>query len=267
MIMCTGMATLGFAGNARAQSFEGCGVLGLTQGPEECLEFFADNGEYPRGLGRLAGNGWENFQEGDHIYAAGQLESCGGICTDEGLCFEADSLIEICPPPIPTLSEWGMVVLVLLILAGGAIAIRNGKRIRYFACIFSAFFLLALCTFSFAQSPLIAQKVNRMLRSPHDPERLLVRFKPGVVAQQRANVHAQIDATHIKNYRYVDGLTLIKIPAANLENAGVSLPKKKNGQPDVMITIFPTFALSSGDVADKKESLPEIKPGESYMLE
>ncbi len=52
-----------------------------------------------------------------------------------------------------------------------------------------------------------------------------------------------------------------------IENAGVSLPRKVNGEPDASVIIFPTFALSSGDVADKKESLPEIKSGECSVLE
>ncbi len=136
MLLCVGSATLAYSASAGAQLFEGCGVLGLTQPPEECLAFFPDSGTLPRGLGRFGG--WENFELGDHIHVAGVLVACGGFCTDEGLCFDADSVIGVCLP-IPTISEWGMIALGLLVLVAGTIVIRTGKRYRYPAGTFAAF--------------------------------------------------------------------------------------------------------------------------------
>lgn len=52
-----------------------------------------------------------------------------------------------------------------------------------------------------------------------------------------------------------------------IENAGVTLPVNDNGEPDATIAIFPSFALSSGDVADRKDSLPDIQSGECVILE
>ncbi len=209
MVLCVGSATLAYSASARAQPFEGCGVLRVT-GVEPCLRFFPDSGEFPLGLGRLTGDGWGNFQEGDRIHAAGLLVPCGGFCTFEALCFDADSVIGVC---LPSVSEWGMIALGLLVLVAGTIVIRTGKRYCSSAGVFGVFFLLALGASSFAQDSLIAQKVNRMLQGPHHPERLLLRFKAATPQPARDTLHAAAGAVKVKAYRFVDGLTLSRYHA------------------------------------------------------
>ncbi len=162
VVLCVTSATLVYPASARAQYFEGSGVLGLTQPPEVCLDFFPDSGEYPLGLGTL-GN-WGGFQEGDRIHAAGVLVACGGPCTDEGRCFDPSDSVFVAWPIIPTVSEWGMIALGLLVLVAGTIVIRTGKRYCSSLGVFGVLFLLALCASSFAQDPLPAQKVDRMLQ-------------------------------------------------------------------------------------------------------
>ncbi len=209
MVLGVGMATLVYSASARGQGgefFEACGVLGLTQPPEVCLGFFPDSGEFSRGLGRFSG--WENFELGDHIHVAGVLFACGGFCTDEGLCFDADDSVIVVCPTIPTASEWGMIALGLLVLVAGTIVIRTGKRSCSSVGVLGVFFLLALGASSFAQDPLIAQKVNRMLQSPHDPNNMLVRFKAATQQAARDALHTAAGAVKVKAYRFVDGLTL-----------------------------------------------------------
>ena len=126
MILCVATATLVYSASACAQDgefFEGCGVL-RVKGIEPCLLFFPDSGEFPRGLGRFSG--WENFELGDHIHVADVLIACGGFCTFEGLCFDDDSVIAACPT-IPTVSEWGMIALALLVLTAGTMVIPRRK--------------------------------------------------------------------------------------------------------------------------------------------
>ena len=142
VVLCVTSATLAYPGSAGAQYFEGSGVLALAQPPEVCFFFFPDSGEFPLGLGTL-GDDWGGFQLGDHIHVAGVLVACGSFCTFEGLCFEADSVI-VAWPIIPTVSEWGMIALGLLVLVAGTILIRAGRRYYSSARVFGVLFLLAL---------------------------------------------------------------------------------------------------------------------------
>ena len=78
VVLCVTSAMLACPDSARAQFFEGSGVLGPTPG-EPCVAFFPDSGEFPLGLL----SDWGDFQLGDHIYAAGVLVACGGFCSTE----------------------------------------------------------------------------------------------------------------------------------------------------------------------------------------
>ena len=93
-------------------------------------------------------------------------------------------------------------------LVAGTIVIRTGKRSCSSSGVFGVFFLLALGASSFAQDSLIAQKVNRMLQSPHHPERLLLRFKAATPQAARDALHAAAGAVKVKVYRFVDGLSV-----------------------------------------------------------
>ena len=102
MVLCVGSATLAYSASARAQPFEGCGVLYLTH-PEECLAFLPDSGEFSGGL---LGD-WGGFQQGDRVFVSGvvNVPECGTFCNVDG-CFLNGNTVDVCPA-IPTLSEWG----------------------------------------------------------------------------------------------------------------------------------------------------------------
>jgi len=51
-----------------------------------------------------------------------------------------------------------------------------------------------------------------------------------------------------------------------LEQAGVEIPRKSDGKADCIIEMSPLFALDVEDVIAKKQSLPEIKAGESVYI-
>lgn len=215
VVLCVASATLAYPGSAGAQYFEGSGVLGLTQPPEVCLGFFPDSGQFPLGL---LGD-WGDFQLGDHIYAAGVLLACGGFCSDEGLCFDPDNSVFVAWPFVPAVSEWGLIALGLLVLVAGTIVLGRRKRYWLSGIAFRAFFPLALCASSFAQDPLVAQKVERMLQSQHHPNNMLVRFKAAAPQAARDALHAAAGAVKVKTYRFVDGLTLVKVPGGDLSTA------------------------------------------------
>lgn len=52
-----------------------------------------------------------------------------------------------------------------------------------------------------------------------------------------------------------------------LEAAGVVIPRKDNGQPDVSIAISPSFALDAEDVRAKADRLPTLKSGDAVYVE
>jgi UDP-N-acetylglucosamine/UDP-N-acetylgalactosamine diphosphorylase len=54
--------------------------------------------------------------------------------------------------------------------------------------------------------------------------------------------------------------------AAWLESAGVKVPRKADGLPDCVIEISPGFALTREDVAEKRDKIPIIKPGDKIYL-
>jgi len=51
-----------------------------------------------------------------------------------------------------------------------------------------------------------------------------------------------------------------------LESAGISVPKKLNGQVDATIEIAPSFAITRDDIESKKDQIPIIKPGDVVYL-
>ena len=56
--------------------------------------------------------------------------------------------------------------------------------------------------------------------------------------------------------------------AANwLESADVTVPKKKNGSPDCLLEIAPSFALEKEDIKAKLNRIPPIKPKDKLYLE
>jgi len=51
-----------------------------------------------------------------------------------------------------------------------------------------------------------------------------------------------------------------------LESAGVEVPKKKDGSPNCLIEIAPSFALDKDDINKKTSRIPKIKPGDRIYL-
>jgi UDP-N-acetylglucosamine/UDP-N-acetylgalactosamine diphosphorylase len=52
-----------------------------------------------------------------------------------------------------------------------------------------------------------------------------------------------------------------------LESAGVKVPRKPDGSPDCVIEIAPSFALTKEEIADKRNQIPFIKPGQSVFID
>ncbi|MCH7884451.1 MAG: UDPGP type 1 family protein [Planctomycetes bacterium] len=52
-----------------------------------------------------------------------------------------------------------------------------------------------------------------------------------------------------------------------LESAGVAIPRKSDGTPDVTIEIAPSFALDAGEIQSKRDRLPLLRPGGSFYLQ
>ena len=52
-----------------------------------------------------------------------------------------------------------------------------------------------------------------------------------------------------------------------LESAGISVPRKPDGQPDLVIAIAPSFALDAEDVKAKSAQVPPLNPGDALYLE
>lgn len=52
-----------------------------------------------------------------------------------------------------------------------------------------------------------------------------------------------------------------------LEAAGVGIPRKPDGEPDVTVAISPRFALDAEDVVSQADSIPEICAGENRWIE
>ena len=56
--------------------------------------------------------------------------------------------------------------------------------------------------------------------------------------------------------------------AANwLESAGVAVPRKKDGSPDCLLEIAPSFALEKEDIKAKLNQILTIKPKDKLYLE
>ena len=55
--------------------------------------------------------------------------------------------------------------------------------------------------------------------APHHPENLLVRFTAGASEQARQQAHSAFQATEVKRFRHLSGLTLVKVPSAGLQAA------------------------------------------------
>jgi UDP-N-acetylglucosamine/UDP-N-acetylgalactosamine diphosphorylase len=52
-----------------------------------------------------------------------------------------------------------------------------------------------------------------------------------------------------------------------LEAAGVNVPRRPDGEPDVMMTIAPSFAVDAEDVKSKKSLVPALESGDQIVLE
>ncbi len=218
-LMAVGVVVVSILGaeNAYGQEvgfFEGCGKLRMTAGPEQCLAFFPDSGEYSRGLLHA----FPDFQEGDRVYASGLIIACGSFCSIHG-CLEADSTIAVCTtPPIPTTSTWGLAALGLLVLGSGAIVLtrRGYRRTPPLVC---ALLLVAVAGTTSAQEVSVEQRVNRMLERPHHSQRIFVRFKGGRSQAERKALHEDAGTVKIKTYRFVDGLTAVEVLNGDLDGA------------------------------------------------
>lgn len=76
------------------------------------------------------------------------------------------------------------------------------------------------------------------------PERLLVRFKPGVSQATKDTLHTAVGATELNRFGLVDGLTLVKVSPASLAQARRGYQNSADVlyvEPDVRITLFGTF--------------------------
>ncbi len=76
----------------------------------------------------------------------------------------------------------------------------------------------------------------------------------------------------VKNTTGVDSLETAKRDQVAracrwLESAGVSVPRKPDGQPDVTIAISPAFALDADDVKKQHDNLPTLRPGDVLYIE
>jgi len=163
MLLGVGTATLLNSGSARGQEgefFEGCGELvSIDVG---CVVFIRDDMPFPFAIGRFAG--WEPFQAGDCICVSGIVDPCQSVC-DFDYCFLETSILSAC---IPTLSQWGVIVLVLLLITVGTIVIRTRRRCPYPVCAFVLFVLLGISEPARAQEASITEQVDTMLASPHE---------------------------------------------------------------------------------------------------
>lgn len=52
-----------------------------------------------------------------------------------------------------------------------------------------------------------------------------------------------------------------------LESAGVNVPRKPDGQPDIIVEIAPSFALDAEDVKANRDRLPPLRAGEKVAIE
>ena len=52
-----------------------------------------------------------------------------------------------------------------------------------------------------------------------------------------------------------------------LERAGVTVPRKADGEPDVTIVISPSFALDAAELKSKIDLVPPLKPGDAIYIE
>jgi len=51
-----------------------------------------------------------------------------------------------------------------------------------------------------------------------------------------------------------------------LEAAGISVPRRPDGEPDVVVAISPSFALDAADVKAKAARVPKLRPGEATYI-
>lgn len=52
-----------------------------------------------------------------------------------------------------------------------------------------------------------------------------------------------------------------------LESAGVAVPRKSDGTPDVTIVIAPSFAVDAEEIQSNRDRLPLLRPGGSFYLQ
>ncbi len=75
----------------------------------------------------------------------------------------------------------------------------------------------------------------------------------------------------VKNATGIDSVETTKqmmiVRAADwLESAGVAVPRKADGSPDCALEIAPSFALTKDDLAEKRDKIPPIHPGDKLYL-
>jgi UDP-N-acetylglucosamine/UDP-N-acetylgalactosamine diphosphorylase len=59
---------------------------------------------------------------------------------------------------------------------------------------------------------------------------------------------------------------MIARAASWLASAGIEIPRKPDGSPDCVLEIAPSFALTRQDLAEKRDKIPLIKPGDKIYL-
>jgi UDP-N-acetylglucosamine/UDP-N-acetylgalactosamine diphosphorylase len=115
-----------------------------------------------------------------------------------------------------------------------------------------------------------------VLRSPHRPNAVkLETFVFDALPLARSPLLLEVDRAEefspVKNATGVDSLeTAIRDQvrrAANwLAAAGVAIPRRSDGEPDVMVEIAPSYALDAADVKRRMAQPLELKRGESMYL-
>ena len=108
------------------------------------------------------------------------------------------------PVCIPAASVWGLALLALGLLAGGALLLRR-------RCALRASCVLVLCL------PCAVSAQTEELA--YHPEHLIVRFKPEVDQSARDAVHAALGAQRLRAYRHFEDLVVVRVDPSRLDGA------------------------------------------------
>jgi hypothetical protein len=118
------------------------------------------------------------------------------------------------PLCIPALSAWSVGAFALLLATAATLLLRRRPRAV------ATLAVLLGCTAARADHPALAV--------PHHPENLMVRFQADLPDPARANILDAHGATEKHRVRSVPGLTILRVPAARLEQVMLALRANPN---------------------------------------